>query len=568
MYKRIALIALLVLLAVGPACATTAEYNTTNDSGGGGLALNSHILFNVTVVNLVNMTDLQSITQHRTYIARPKSDTSNLWLDGSAPFTASVSDNTGLHQVGSGTISSVFVSNNSPTTGYYEISVVFSSWDKSGITGGTTGQKHVNLSYDYAELRVVPAYRNTANTYPVGSLSYNTSAFLSYESPTDTNFYVPMGLVGWTITTVYTHTPRPIVVDFNCNAAGNTLSPHALFCSQNVSGVTPINQTWVLNYPGGGQTVSSNTSLAATVSELGWYGVNLTACSSSQCDVASKPNLFNLTSTPLNTSYISFWVHIYDPLKSAKIANSDLIVRNTTSFSSFRYISSTVGSFLIDSTYVSPKEPITAGQYVNLTGIAPGYQTGNATVSVPYDGWEYNLNLIPTADVPTGANATLIVQAIDLYTSQGVEGATITISNNTIPYSSSMLTNVGGSATFANIAAGTYQIAASKTGYQSSTTSWPAGASTVTSANIGLLPVGATPVVTGTAGNPLFDANGNPIVGYDANGNPITAAPTQDTRTASEKDEGMMDLLRNNGESLIMLFIVFTIIYMIKGIAK
>lgn len=427
------------------------------------------------------------------------------------------------------------------------------------VTGGANCGLNVGPGPNYRTMFCVnwPAPANASHLYISAIVRINGTA--------------PGRIVSSWYVKPYVAPPYGPIADYTCNiGTAETQKPvgFGLICNGNSTASPAItSQSWTLTNPDASVYTISNTSIVRTLTQEGWYGLNYSACNVNGCGYKNTTQLVNITSGLIPTTGISFWVHIYDPLKYAKIANSDLIVRNTTYFSSFRYLSSTVGSFLISSTY-GTNEKITAGQYVNLTGIAPGYQTGNATVSVPYDGWEYILNLVATSDVPTGANATLIVQTIDLYTSGGVDGATITITNNTIPYSSSKLTNAGGSATFSSIPAGTYQISASKTGYQSSTTSWPAGASTVTSANIGLLPVGATPVVTGTAGNPLFDADGNPIVGYDANGNPITAAPTQDTRTAAEKDAGMADLLRNNGEALIMLFIVFTIIYMIKGIGK
>jgi hypothetical protein len=160
----------------------------------------------------------------------------------------------------------------------------------------------------------------------------------------------------------------------------------------------------------------------------------------------------------------------------------------------------------------------------------------------------------------------MIVDVINGYTAAPESGVTITVSNITIPYSSSKLSNAGGAATFTPLVAGSYQITASKTGFQSATTSWPTAAGEVSNAHISLLPLGATPVVTGTGGEPLYDENGNPIIGYDLEGNPITAGPTQDTRTSDERAEGMMDIFYENGEGLIWLFILFTIMYMLKGL--
>ena len=273
-----------------------------------------------------------------------------------------------------------------------------------------------------------------------------------------------------------------------------------------------------------------------------------------------------ITALSIPISNTSFWATNYDPLKSAVVKPSDIKLQNLTS-GFWRNVSSTGGTVKFTATDTALTEPITSGQTVKLCGYAPGYAEACANVTIPYSGWEYKINLASTGAVPTGTNATLFVNAIDSYTAAGLAGTTITIANASIPYSKSVLSNDAGIASFINIDPGTYSISATKTGYQSSVTSWTAPSGLVTNAYIGLLPVGMTPVVTGTGGENLYDDNGNPIIGYDLRGNPITAGPTPDTRTDEEKDSEMMDLLRDQGPMLIQFFIVCFVIYMIMGMA-
>jgi hypothetical protein len=364
-------------------------------------------------------------------------------------------------------------------------------------------------------------------------------------------------------------TPSPPTGAYACNLGGWTVAPNPydLQCwPDEVISPAASNWSWTITQPDNSTYSSTNETLVKTLNQDGWHGLTYRVCNSYGCGYSNTSQLVNITSDYIPATGIAFWAHAYDPLKTAKIAGATVGIRNLTS-GTWRNLSTSDGSARFTSTDYYLTEKLTAGQTVGLMASASGYITANTTVTIPYDGWEYLINLVATGDVPTGANATLYVNVIDAHSMKGLSGATVTISNTSIPYSSSKLSNTGGIATFPNIASGTYSIVATKTGYTSSTVSWPAGASAVTNAYLSLLPTGATPVVTGTGGNPLFDGDGNPIVGYDLEGNPITAGPTPDTRTAEEKDDEMMDMLRDQGPMLIQFFIVCFVVYMVMGMA-
>lgn len=450
---------------------------------------------------------------------------------------------------------------------YYDVDISVDDWTPPA---GKTDNYRVGI-YNQSPLGGWwgPAGRSTNSTdlaknHPVWSTYSSAAQLVVWKSGYSYDGYPSENLLEYSEIS----DPAPPVAGFTCNFVEPVKqSPFDLVCVDNSTGYpAPSAVNWTLTQPDGSTYRTTNTSLVKTLSMEGGYGLDFVACNAYGCGFANTSHLVNLTTGYIPTTGISFWAHAYDPLKSAKIAGATVGIQNLTS-GTWRNLSTSDGSARFTSTDYYLKEKLTAGQTVGLMASASGYITANTTVTIPYDGWEYLINLVATGDVPTGANATLYVNVIDAHTMKGLSGATVTISNTSIPYSSSKLSNTGGIATFPNIASGTYSIVATKTGYTSSTVSWPAGASAVTNAYMSLLPTGATPVVTGTGGNPLFDGDGNPIVGYDLDGNPITAGPTPDTRTAEEKDDEMMDMLRDQGPMLIQFFIVCFVVYMVMGMA-
>lgn len=396
----------------------------------------------------------------------------------------------------------------------------------------------------------------------------------SYSPSSFWTVYLPGGSVAQNGTyTVYSGAALPSLPpspSYSCNVGVPPfVAPnYGLICTDN-STVYPVatSTEWTLTQPDSSEFITTNISLVKTLTQTGWYGLDYKICNTLGCGYANTTQLVNVTTDFIPATGIKFWVHTYDPLKSAKISGSSIMIQNLTS-GGWRNVSTNAGSAYFDATNYARTELLTQGQTVKVCGSAPGYADTCANVTIAYNDWEYILNLVSTSDTPIGTNTTLIVNVIDTYTAETLSGATITVSNTSIPYSSSKLSDAGGIQTFPNIPAGTYQIVASKPGYQTSATSWPTIAGTVANAYIGLTLVGATPVITGTSGQNLYDENGNPIIGYDLDGNPITAGPTPDPRSSDQKDEDMMNTLRDQGPFLIQFFIVCFVIYMISGIGR
>ena len=408
-------------------------------------------------------------------------------------------------------------------------------------------------------------YQNTID-FPIGNVFVNPGTSAGWISYFDThqanttayhfNYYVAppeiVPNVSYTCNLPEVGLYQPIGFGLNC--VDNSSQPVSTY-------------NWGLSQPDGTWYNTTNSTLAKSLYVPGWYGLSYTACNTAGCGTKNNAALVNITDLYIPATGIKFWVHTYDPGKSAKISGSSIMIQNLTS-GGWRNVSTSAGSAYFDATNYARTELLTQGQNVKVCGSAAGYATTCANVTIAYNDWEYILNMVSTSDTPIGTNTTLIVNVINTYTAETLSGATITVSNTSVPYSSSKLSDAGGIATFPNIPAGTYQIVASKAGYQTSTTSWPTTAGTVANAYIGLTLTGMTPIATDTSGQPLYDENGNPIIGYDLNGNPITAGPTPDTRTSDEKDEDMMDTLRTNGPFLIEFFIMCFVLYMISGIGR
>lgn len=432
----------------------------------------------------------------------------------------------------------------------------FTDWNRKGKLGYLG-----NLEFNCASGVLQNWYKfnhteNYLDNYPADAQDYRIGIDLNEHTPNGTyRFYgTPVIPVG------------PPTADYTCNFIGGGVipaygnNPFGLACIDNSTANPAVSSVeWQLTNPDASVFTTTNASLVKTLTADGWYGLDFEACNVHGCGYKNTSQLINISSDYIPATGISFWATTYDPVKNAVIKPSEIYLQNLTSLA-WRNVSSTGGISEFDSTDFAGNELLSVGQTVKLCGYAPGYTEACYNVTLPYSSYEYRINLASTSALPTGTNATLFVNAISSKDASSIASATITVANTTIPYSKSALTNAAGVATFANIDPGTYTITATKTGYQSSTTSWPAPAGLVTNAYIGLQPIGATPVPTDPYGNPIYDT----LIPTQ------TYAPgeTHDTRTDEEKDADMMNLLRDQGPTLIQFFILCFVIYMIMGIGR
>lgn len=240
--------------------------------------------------------------------------------------------------------------------------------------------------------------------------------------------------------------------------------------------------------------------------------------------------------------YTRTYVQNVDGTSGGQVHGSNVYIKSVLNNTWMNWTSDDDGTGYIDTL---PTDTIDA------YGTATGYSSASRLGLTPGD-FVYELILWPGAKLPTPGsglpgdpgvnNVNLIIIVNDKTTSQPIEGATTSV---TVPTGSTQgkLTNSAGTAMYAVPNMSVILVTASKTGYihaskSTTTTQW--GPDTV---RIELNKIVVTPTVTAT-----------PLPGE------LTVRPTIDIRTDAEKDSDMMGILRDNGEILINLAILVTIV--------
>jgi len=351
--------------------------------------------------------------------------------------------------------------------------------------------------------------------------------------------------------------PPPRYAAYTTNADIQEQSPFALNLTDTS---TPFDsRNWTITFPSNATYESTVNPLLIEVSELGWYGVDLRVCDEYGCLYANNTAEFELVES-ISPTDVSIYITAWDPAKSTAISNAVIGIYNYTA-SVWQNWTSGTGVAFFDSTGADQEYPLTVGETVRVGASAVGYTTGYGNITIPFDAYSSVLNLISTSDAPIGTNATLSVVILDNWASTPIEGGTITIVNETAGFARSRVSDAVGTVLFPNINSGRYQITAASTGYQSASTFTDLVAGETEIISFSLVHIGATPVVTDTAGVAQYDEDGNPIIGYDAYGNPITAGPTPDIRSSSERQQALMDDLLGWAEILIPICCIMTLLY-------
>lgn len=344
--------------------------------------------------------------------------------------------------------------------------------------------------------------------------------------------------------------PTPPTVDFT---ASNTTGQPGLI-SQFI-GITDA--------PSTGRTLLWSTSGPALVSindttalnpvmnfpSVGAYTINFTVTNSTGWAHIEKTNY--ITVTAANSSVVRTYFRTKDPAGNF-LMGTDIQIRDVQNNFWSNFTNTQDGTGYIDS-----YNDHTLNAYSQLTGYQSVSRLGLAPLGI-YSG-VYDLTMYPNnmlAD-PGPGNVNLIFYVSDKNTKQPLS-ATVSI---TTPSGSTtgQATGDGGSTVFVapNVSIITYKVTAS--GYNS-----VAGSITTTTFGPDTQRVELTKmVVTPTISTVPTD----PATG-------LTLAPGQtpyatiDPRTPQQKDEDMMTQVRNAAPNLIGLFILCTIIFLLKGIGK
>lgn len=529
MIKKILMCLLLIVCIIPFASAITATYNTSTDSGGGGLGLYSNQLFNISVMSPANLTNLQNIQQDWVYGTRfafgsTGAGTGSWDSTKSVPFTASISRTTGSNiPVGSGTITATYRYNNSPSFAYYDLDASFSTWNNTPTTD--LSWTRVNLSYDGASLNFIPSYRNPTYYIPPGSTAYNTSGWFQITTPTEnTAGYSPMSYAGKTMRMIYTHTPPPPATQELNFTATPTYGFTPLLVNFTASRTTiPSIVKWTFGDGTLSNTTTSSLTALHTYTAVGTYTVRLDTYDSTYgWQNFTRSEYIAVT----NPSGVVFNVDIKDSISGALIQDAGFGVKNTTT-GVWRNSTSPTGLLYVDSTDPGFLYPLSINQTITIAANKTGYGSASKTFQIPYDNYREYLYLVPSTVVNATGAGTVVATVISNAHGTPISGASVTLDTGQIG-----VTNSAGAVTLYNVTAGTRYANVVDPGYQTTSQSFTLTAGETRMLIIQLVRDGETPVPTFAQLTPTpvpTDTYGNPIVvPTDAYGNPIAGNTTSE----------------------------------------
>lgn len=406
-------------------------------------------------------------------------------------------------------------------------------WD----IGNETGTQYLLMEYNHAALynTTIRMYGSTGPPTGFTEFGYGLGSSGLYLQNKLTDAYAtysatkPSGIgISGTVTKEYLGTPYNSRI-FITNSTGYVITSEAVANSNQFNFTTTADQIYICMYS----------------SSLQWHNSTLLFAPGSGFPTPTP----TVTQTPspystIPAGYIRSMFQAVDGVTSGQIHNATINIKDETAGTWFN------GSYLgMGSYYGTWYIDTLPGHTLSGYGSADGY-TSTSLLNVPADGNKmYELIMQPgsVAPAPTG-KVKLFVLVNDFDSGAAVSNAKVTVSmfqeSTVIGY-----TNTAGTATFDVKNVTGFTATAEKNGYYAVTRSGTTTASGPDTIRIELRKPTVTPVVTRT-----------PVAGE------VTARPTLDMRTASEKDNDIMDLIRNNGESLVSLAILMTMIFLVGGI--
>jgi PKD repeat protein len=279
----------------------------------------------------------------------------------------------------------------------------------------------------------------------------------------------------------------------------------------------------------------------------GLFSVNLRANNSAGFDWENKSNYVSISENatpnncylPLATGYSRTKFRCMNPTNDATVFGCNQQLNDVEGGAWSNQSDLSDGIWCIDTL------PL---HHINAYGDATGYTSGSRIGVQEWNNMQYTIPLIP-GYVPnaTAGNVWVYVYVTDYSTYGPISGAQVSLSGNGLTTQSSLTGSSGGtSLQWPNSTVAYINVV--KSGYTS-------GSKVITTSTTGP-DIAYITLHTGTATSTLTP---NPT----PTGGP-TALPTQDTRTASEKDIDMMNLIRDNGSALIGLAIITTMLGLMK----
>ena len=447
------------------------------------------------------------------------------------PFTAHLTTAGGT-QLGDGTIGYQRVFNTVGTELPGSMWIYFNNWS----TGGNTGTQTIYLNY-----------------------SQNAFYNYSFQQESGSDSAVPNGgmVFKQDAGTALASGDYLQLKDISSTAAYTASKPSGIGITGNITKTLGSSQAFVFSATGtiltSQSTVSTsplNFSVSAEQIKIGIFTSNAVWYNTS---VLFSPGITptpTVTPTPAPTiapGYVRTTVQTIDGTTGNEIHGSNIFLYDVEGSTWSNSTSDGDGSHYIDTL---PYHTINA--YATFTVFADHYSDAEA-LGLPtgyYGGITYSLSMFPPALSPGEGNVNLYVTVQDADTYDIIRDASVQVR---LPTGAVQGGNTGSSGTeiFVVPNSTVINIAATKSGYVGSNTVINSGAGTTASATVYLHKAVVTTTPTST-----IPAGG------------ITPVITVDSRSASEKDNAMMDKVRDAGPTLIDLAIAATIIGLLGLMAK
>lgn len=312
--------------------------------------------------------------------------------------------------------------------------------------------------------------------------------------------------------------------------------------------------TWELTQPDTSVFELTNLTMFKTLNTDGWYALNYTACNALGCANSYTATFANVSSDVPPATGIQTYFQAVNGQTNGAIYGANLQLHDDETDTWSNVTADADGTH-----FITTNSTATIDGYADATGfssverlnLAPCATSGTCLYELIM--WPDFMLPAPGSGLPgdpgTG-NVNLVVIVSDKDSSEGIYMAQVTVSDPSGSTQASY-TNDAGTKIFAVSNESTIHVTASKTGYSTvskTTTTSEFGPDTV---RIELTAASGAPTPT-------------PII-TDASG---AIVPPAVTLTAAEQDQDLMDMIRENAPNLVMLFILFTLMYMLKGLMK
>lgn len=303
----------------------------------------------------------------------------------------------------------------------------------------------------------------------------------------------------------------------------NGTNPNVVLASESEVNITPFS----FNVPASSIIIGFYYTLPAQINTSALFAV-----------AAPTPTP---TTTAAPSGYIRTYVQTVDGLGAA-IHDSNIQIKDVESGTWSNFTSQFDGTGWIDT---PPAHTIDA--YGDATGFISTHRSGLAPFDGVYELILWRVGSIFDHDV---GNVNLIVVVNDRTTKLPVPSAAVRVTGPT-GTTQQQTTGIGGTTQFEVVNLSTMSITVAATGYKDASKGFATTAFGPDTVRVELDRQVVTPIITST-----------PLPGE------LTARPTLDSRTTSEKDIAIMGLIRNNGESLVMLAIIVTFVSLIGLMRK